>query len=149
MYPAVEAGGHTVSQNGHIRRSGRRGSPDRTPITRDARTRTVNAGNQTASGGSTDDGSGNLSSDPGGLAPVALSLWNRTVTSAGSETGWIGLVVLLGGGLACLFFPRQILSWWARRGDRNAAEPGQAGILRGCGVLLVTLGVGVVLLTSS
>ena len=58
-------------------------------------------------------------------------------------------MVLLGAGLACLLFPRKILSWSARRGDRNAAEPGQAAILRGCGVVLVALGAWVVFLISS
>jgi hypothetical protein len=67
----------------------------------------------------------------------------------GSVTGWVGLAVLLGGGLACLLFPRQILRWSARRGDRNASEPGQAGILRGGGVLLLAIGIGAIFLITS
>jgi|GEM_PF-6242624 len=63
--------------------------------------------------------------------------------------GWVGLVVMLGGGLACALLPSQVLRVSARLGDRNASNPGQVGAMRAAGVVLTLLGAGAVYLISS
>jgi uncharacterized protein YjeT (DUF2065 family) len=63
--------------------------------------------------------------------------------------GWVGLVVMLGGGLTCVLLPRQVLRLSARLGDRNANSPGQVGAMRVVGVVLILLGAGAVYLINS
>jgi hypothetical protein len=55
----------------------------------------------------------------------------------------------MGGGILCSFFPRRVLRWSARRGDKNAMNTGQAGVLRVLGVVLLILGVGAIYLINS
>jgi uncharacterized protein YjeT (DUF2065 family) len=71
------------------------------------------------------------------------------MTSLEVVAGWIGLAVLLCGGLACIAFPRQVLRLSARLGDRNATNPTQVGALRTVGVVLILLGAGAVYLINS
>lgn len=66
-----------------------------------------------------------------------------------SPVAWVGLILMLGGGLACAIFPSQILRWSARHGDRNAGYRGAAGVMRGYGRLLIVLGSGALYLISS
>jgi hypothetical protein len=56
---------------------------------------------------------------------------------------------MLGGGLACVLLPRQVLRLSARLGDRNANDPGQVGAMRAVGVVLILLGAGAVYLINS
>jgi hypothetical protein len=71
------------------------------------------------------------------------------VTNVSNVVGWAGLVVMLGGGLACVLLPRQVLRLSARLGDRNANNSGQVGAMRAVGVVLILLGAGAVYLINS